>query len=159
MSGNETYFGHQKVEITKEHIPTWVEKIIDRFLDSRVIINCEKDPYLKRWYLRRKPNLAIFIHKFIRSDEDRALHDHPWDFIVIPIWRGYVEFNDEGSRRVWPIISSVRRSAEYRHRVELIKRKPAWSIFIRLKRRRMWGFWPENVFVDWQRWWSDQCED
>lgn len=123
-----------------------IEKILNRLLKKKVIVNCDRDPYLHRWYLLRTKRMAIFIHKFVRSDEDRALHDHPWNFLVIPIWRGYVEHSDrvvicdceqgatycemcEGDgayrepvrRRVLPFIGTRYRDATYRHRVELLR--------------------------------------
>ncbi len=68
-----------------------VASILDRLLEKKVIENCERQPYLHRWYLLRTARVAVFVHKFVRSDEDRALHDHPWPFFVLPIWRGYRE--------------------------------------------------------------------
>jgi hypothetical protein len=136
-----------------------IERLLDRCFHSRIIINCEHQPYLHRWYLFRRQRFAIFLHKFVRSDEDRALHDHPWGFIVLPIWRGYIEHTDGGcQRRVWPLIGTRYRPATFRHRVELIDGQPAWSIFIRFKYLRSWGFWPGH-FVHWRKWWNDLCED
>lgn len=34
-----------------------------------------------------------------------------------------------------------------------------WSLFIRFKKRRLWGFWPKGGFIDWRKWWSDLCDD
>jgi len=132
--------------------------ILNILFDYTVINNCDRDPYLHRWYVIRNKRFALFIHKFVRSDEDRALHDYPWNFIVIPIWRGYNEFNLKGIKRVYPLLGTRYRKAEYRHRVELIDDKPAWSLFIRLRKRRVWGFWPIHGFVDNETWWKDLCE-
>ena len=156
---------------------TFIERILNRILDHKVIVNCERQPYLHRWYLFRTRRVACFIHKFIRSDEDRALHDHPWDFLVIPIWRGYIEHSDRPItppwfranpmhpdnrvaviRRIWPLISARFRRGEYRHRVELVGGRPAWSIFFRFSERRTWGFWPREGFTDWNKWWQEKCE-
>lgn len=160
-----------------------MKAILDRLFQHKVIVNCDRDPYLFRWYVFRTKRVALFIHKFIRSDEDRALHDHPWGFLVIPVWRGYIEHSqgacsicsssryEEGydcprwldsriprSRRVWPIIGTRLRSATYRHRVELIDGKPSWSIFFRFQEWRTWGFWLPEGFVAWNKWWQDKCE-
>lgn len=123
----------------------------------KVIHNCDGDPYLYRWYLLRTPWVALFLHRFVRSDEDRALHDHPWAFLVIPIWRGYVEHNDKGQRRVWPLLGIRFRRATYRHRVQLIHGRPAWSLFFRFREHRTWGFWPGGRFIDWRSWWTNNC--
>jgi hypothetical protein len=155
-------------------------RILNRILAHKVIVNCEREPYLHRWYLLRTKRVAIFIHRFIRSDEDRALHDHPWDFLVIPIWRGYIEhnerpcdcwhctcqnpsgprphFNRANQTRVLPFVHTRFRRGTYRHRVELIGGKPSWSIFVRFKEWRTWGFWLPTGFIQWNQWWKEKCE-
>lgn len=154
-----------------------IENILSRLFDLKAIVNCEHDTYLMRWYVIRTKWFGLFIHKFLRSDEDRALHDHPWNFIVIPIWRGYIEYSERISsfydlelghrltsrtpikRRVYPIISSRYRNRNFRHRVELINNKPAWSIFIRFEGKRVWGFWLNNKFISSAKWCKDnKCE-
>lgn len=143
-------------------------RVLDRLFDGKVVVNCERDPYLYRWFIVRWNWLGVFLHKFVRSDEDRALHDHPWSFLVVPLWRGYVEHSDVENpetgertptkRRVWPIIGTRLRPAEYRHRVELIDGRPSWSLFFRFRKRRLWGFWPSEGFTAWNRWWQEKCE-
>jgi hypothetical protein len=136
-----------------------MERLLSRIFQKRVIVNCDHEPYLYRWYGLKTPWFHVLIHKFVRSDEDRALHDHPWNFLVIPLWRGYREHNQKGVRNVLPLLGTRFRRAEYQHRVELRNEKPAWSLFISFRRRRVWGFWPERGFVAWNKWWQDnKCE-
>lgn len=156
-----------------------LEHLLDRIFEKRVIVNCDHDPYLHRWYVLRTKRVGLFIHKFVRSDEDRALHDHPWSFLVIPLWGGYIEHSDREPnaderlsylrhgtslervpvrRRVRPIISARYRDVTYRHRVELIESRPSWSLFFRFTKVREWGFWPKEGFVLWNKWWQDKCE-
>jgi hypothetical protein len=67
-------------------------------------------PYMLRWWLfgtskekddngepkpRRPFGLSFYLHIFLRSDDDRALHDHPWDFWSILLVNGYREHRDE----------------------------------------------------------------
>lgn len=159
---------------------TTMERILNRLFKKREIVNCDRDVYLHRWYVLRTFWITIFIHKFVRSDEDRALHDHPWNFLVIPVWRGYIEHSKkrcdcwrcncsnpscpslhpwhESETRVYPIISTRYRKAEYRHRVELVQGKPSWSIFIHFRKRRDWGFWMPEGWIQWAKFWQDKCE-
>ncbi len=171
---------------------TFMERLLNRLFEKKEIQNCAHDIYLHRWYIFRSDGLAMFIHKFVRSDEDRFLHDHPWNFLVIPLWGGYIEHSDRRlsnneacdemfgwatspesfaelqfrlsrriaiKKRIWPIISSRYRDTKYRHRVELIKERPSWSIFFRFKKTREWGFWPKTGFILWNKWWQDsKCE-
>jgi hypothetical protein len=107
-----------------------MENLLNKLFKKKVIVNCERDPYLHRWYLLKTPWVGIFIHKFVRGDDERALHDHPWPFLVIPLWRGYWEHSEKSPtdagcvvanlRRVYPIIGTRIRPATFRHRVELL---------------------------------------
>lgn len=46
-----------------------------------MIIGPENEEYLHRWYvIPRNREENIYLHKFLRSDDDRALHDHPWSW-------------------------------------------------------------------------------
>jgi hypothetical protein len=154
-----------------------IERILDHLFKHRTIVNCDRDAYLFRWYVFKTKRITLFIHKFIRSDEDRALHDHPWSFLVIPIWQGYIEHSDlpcgcfmcrnhptmppyrmTVKRRVWPILGSRFRHGTYRHRVELIEDKPAWSLFFHFTEFRDWGFHMPDGFVQWAKFWRDKCE-
>ena len=131
------------------------EKILNKLFHRRDIRSCEMEIYLKRWYIFKSKRLTLFVHKFEKSDEDMALHDHPWAFFVIPIWRGYYEYNLKGKSRSYPIISMRYRNRDYRHRVVLIDRKPSWSLFFHGVKSGLWGFWPGGKFVNNNQWWID----
>ncbi len=151
-----------------------IEKILNTFFNRRDIVNCDGDVYLKRWYVIRTKFFGLFVHKFGRSDEDRAgVHSHPWNFIVIPLWRGYIEHYNlheslehagvphigEGSRRIRPILGTRFRHHYFRHRVELIGEKSAWSIFIRFEKKHNWGFWPKmQKMLPWNMFYKEYCE-
>lgn len=52
----------------------------------------EDRPYLKRWWIiPRNGVFNIYLHQILRSDDDRALHDHPWWNASIILKGGYVE--------------------------------------------------------------------
>jgi hypothetical protein len=134
------------------------EKLLDRMFDHKTIVSCDRKPYLKRWYLLRRKSFAFFLHRFHRSDEDRALHDHPWCFVTFILWRGYLEHTPrQNVSRKWPLMICFRR-AEHQHRVELVDGKPAWTLILRFKEKRMWGFWTKNGFEPWNKWWQNNCE-
>lgn len=158
--------------------PALLVRLLDWLLPHKNIVNCARQLYLRRWYLFRCRWFAIFLHNFVRSDEDRALRDHPWPFLVIPIWRGYREHNDRpcgcwicsnypirlpNVSRVLPFLGTRFRRATYRHRVELLtddggNELPAWSLFVRFKEYRMWGFWMPEGFIAWNVFWREKCE-
>lgn len=111
-------------------------------------------PYMLRWFLiPRNGWLNVYLHKFLRDDDDRALHDHPWTFLSIMIRGRYFEHTEAGTvERRAP--SAALRHAEHRHRVELPKTLrgdpvPCWTIVITGRKWRTWGFWCPRGFVPW----------
>jgi hypothetical protein len=51
--------------------------------------------YMHRWWLVKaaddKSTRAVRVHRILRSDHDRALHDHPWENCSIILRGGYWE--------------------------------------------------------------------
>lgn len=94
------------------------------------------DPYLLRWYLiPRNPFFNIYLHKFLRDDDDRAMHDHPWHSLSIVLKGKYIEHINEVKTRkgkrlgVW-LEYTIRtrvsgnivfRKATHKHRIELYR--------------------------------------
>lgn len=121
---------------------------------GKFFIGGAERPYMIRWFLiPRNRWLNIYLHKFCRDDDDRALHDHPWWFVSLMIRGRYVEHTESGSKtRNAPSIAF--RRAEHRHRVELLKNRhgdpiPCWTIVVTGRRSRVWGFWCPRGFVPW----------
>ena len=51
-----------------------------------VVIGGWQRPYLLRWWLvPRNRFFNVYLHQFCRSDDDRALHDHPWPSVSIAL--------------------------------------------------------------------------
>lgn len=137
-----------------------------RLFEPHFIIGAPESPYLLRWYLVPKNRFFnVYLHKFCRDDDDRALHDHPWWFISFLIWGRYDEvISDDGTKAIYRDAPSVAfRAATHRHRVVLPRvldvdesgkwfeyRRPAWTIVITGSRVREWGFWCPKGFVPWQ---------
>jgi hypothetical protein len=104
--------------------------------------------YLRRWYLvPRNRFLNVYLHEFLRSDDDRALHDHPWASVSLSLIGRYYDVTEAGRRLVLPG-EVVYRRAKHTHRVELVKNefaiqpyeRPAWTLFITGPKVREWGF-------------------
>ncbi|RAV52329.1 hypothetical protein DIU36_24655 [Mucilaginibacter rubeus] len=133
-----------------------------KLIKKKIIYGCEArgdydSPYLTRWEFLSSSKFAVYLHKFHRSDDNSSLHDHPWNFITIPIWRGYNDCTYNGAiggdglplfnrQRMYPLIPYYRK-ASHVHFVELINAKPAWTLIIRFKYIRWWGFWNKGVFT------------
>jgi len=140
----------------------------------------EAGPMLIRYFLFRSKYLGIYLHHFLRSDNDRHVHDHPWTFITFLIGGGYWEHIPKNHEAGWcgcgawhlrrnddllPYIARIRRHrfsilyrpATWRHWVEIDK--PAWTLVFRFRRERDWGFITEKGWVDhatYDREWCDE---
>lgn len=114
-----------------------------------LIIGGEDDPYLLRWWvIPRNPVFNIYLHCFKRSDDDRALHDHPWPFnISIILKNQYTEHTDRGAflRRAGQIKIRFGRA---KHRVELTH-GDCWTLFITGPRLWEWGFYCPQGWRPW----------
>ena len=56
------------------------------------IIGQSNNPYMQRWWIiPRNRFFNIYLHKIIRSDDDRALHCHPFDSLSILLYNKYIE--------------------------------------------------------------------
>lgn len=89
-----------------------MKKIVIKGCDGRGDRNT---PYLTRWYLIQWKYLHIYLHKFHRDDSDE-LHDHPWHFISLVLWNGYIEETFRKPPKLRPatyITSTVVDKAKY----------------------------------------------
>jgi hypothetical protein len=122
--------------------------------EPHFVIGHGDDPYMLRWYIiPRNRWLNIYLHKFLRDDDDRALHDHPWWFVSLMLEGCYVEKTDEGYEHR-TAGSIAYRPAVHRHRVILERRengeiKPCWTLIVTGRKSRTWGFWCPKGFVPW----------
>ena len=121
------------------------------WLTSRLpcrIIDEDGRPYLERYYLGTVLGWRFYLHRFVGSDPDRALHDHPWTrafSIILSGW--YWEETRSGTRKVrW--FNAL--TGDTFHRVVLpqtysIKRgfsdSWCWTLFFhRTGHQKDWGF-------------------
>lgn len=118
--------------------------------------------YLYRWWLiPRNRVFNIYLHHFLRDDDDRALHDHPWHWLSFLLHGSYIEHTIAAGgihRRQLREPGSIKVSGPRRaHRIELLTDAPfegkrdCWTIFITGPRLRRWGFHCKKGWVDFAR--------
>jgi hypothetical protein len=106
--------------------------------------------YMTRWCLfcrRYGEGRKLFLHKIVRPDAD-AMHNHPWPFWALILWRGYVEVTPAGASRKWPGML-LRRPPAWRHRV-IPCGGPSWSLVWAGKKVQSWGFFCAEGFRPWR---------
>lgn len=129
-----------------EDIAAWARSRMQRHPDFVI-----GDPaYLRRWWIvPRNEFQNVYLHEILRDDDDRALHDHPWENVSFVLAGGYREITPEGTFVRGPG-DLIRRKAEDSHRLELIDGAPCISLFFTGAKVRDWGFHCPNGWVHWQ---------
>jgi hypothetical protein len=135
-----------------------MRRFLERFARWREPDFVIGDNYLVRWWIiPRNRWFNIYLHNIRRSDDDRALHDHPWWNCSIVLAGCYDEVTPRGTFRRHAG-SFVFRRATAQHRLEMPvtngETGNTWTLFITGPRVREWGFWCPQGFVHW-KWFTD----
>jgi hypothetical protein len=123
---------------------------------KRQLIGTEDNKYLDRIYIIQTPWFGIMFHKIYRPDNQRDLHDHPWNFLSLILHGSYKEQTLDGIKHCkWFNL----KKAEDRHAVCEVNKKPVWTLVFTGKRQRVWGFWVDKGtrFVPWTQY--DKLDD
>lgn len=119
--------------------------------DPDWVIGGHENPYLERWWvIPRNKWFNIYLHVFRRSDDDRALHDHPWVNMSILIDGIYDEIVTGDYPRMRVDGDVVLRGACAQHRIELIDNDPVTTFFITGPKVREWGFQCPRGWRHWE---------
>jgi hypothetical protein len=142
-----------------------------------MVIGDPKDPYLRRWWvIPRNRWCNVYLHQILRSDDDRALHDHPWPNVSIVVKGRYEEITIESGYGRWlraeleslgkdpktswgwstvtkvrKALSVVFRRATTPHRLVVRPGESAWTLFITGPRVRDWGFHFPQAWVPFRK--------
>lgn len=120
-------------------------------LPAREIKGDQGQPYLERYSLCGLFGWRCYIHRFLASDPDRGLHDHPWGrSCSLILSGGYREARfGKRSRRFGrrPVIVrrlirgqiNIIRGDDF-HRILLDDGAEAWTLFLHGPRIKGWGF-------------------
>lgn len=131
-----------------------------------IIFGEDDQPYMLRWWvIPRNKYFNIYLHKVI-GDDDRAMHDHPWNSLglilegtyleIIPIYqpigRKMVDKSfggDKLSQGRWKY-----RDTDFAHYLLKYDEEPVWTLFFTGPKKRDWGFYhPESLnWVDHVTW-------
>jgi hypothetical protein len=111
--------------------------------------------YLRRWSLWLPGGWSVKLHKIVKADDDRCQHDHPWNFLRIILWGGYVE--ERGSEtfilkpwRPWAPWRIYPVRGNFKHRIDHLLCNESWSLVFCGPRYRQWGFFTKAGWVMWR---------
>lgn len=135
---------------TLPELQTWARDLMQSREPDLII----GDNYLRRWWVMPRNEWSnLYLHEINRSDDDRAMHDHPWRSKSVVISGGYFEHTPAGT--FWRAAGDVvEREPEALHRLEVVLGKPAITLFFTGPVVRDWGF---LTVCGWRTW--QECSD
>lgn len=134
---------------TPAELGEWAETYMSQ-RPADFVIGPSANPYLRRWWLiPRNARCNVYLHEILRSDDDRALHDHPWNNISLLLSGSYIEHTPEGvfKRQAGDVVA---RAATDSHRLEIPEGGRAVSLFMTGPKVREWGFHCPRGWVHWR---------
>ena len=111
---------------------------------------CQTGVYLRRWRFET-PWGSVRLHHWLKSDDDRALHDHPWDFWTYILKGSYTDISSPWEGFDTRVSQTVQRwhwyyrPARHRHYVE-VPPTGCWTLVLTGPIVRRWGFWVKGRF-------------
>jgi hypothetical protein len=105
-------------------------------------------PLMVRYHLTPATRVGqIVLHVFQRPDQDRHLHDHPFHFLSLCLWGGYIEeVTADPGRPDQPRMRPHRPGrlrfihARLTHRVVYLMKRTSVTLVWRSPQVRNWGF-------------------
>lgn len=88
------------------------------------------------------------LHHILRADNDRHLHNHPWDAISVIMKGWYKERLEDGSLIVRKEGDVNVINHDCFHRIEEVSEGGVWTFFTTFGYQHPWGFNTEEGFVD-----------
>lgn len=118
------------------------------------LISIEGQPYLERYFIGQWMGITVYLHRFVRDDDERSLHNHPWRHALSLVLCGsYTETQAVSATHahictckenlVWLHKETVRwfnyiRRDDF-HQITGV-RPETWTLFLHTRWRFRWGF-------------------
>lgn len=107
----------------------------------------ENGDYLHRYFVIRTPWISVYLHRFLRSDADKELHNHMWSGLSLILSGAYREEKLCTTVAHAEVVTTLHKAGRFNHigkddfhRVDLLSPE-VWTLFIVGKKQRDdWGF-------------------
>ena len=102
---------------------------------------------LRRWRIVQTPLFGVYLHRHIRPDWFRDMHDHPYSFVTWVLRGAYRENRIAAKPLTWRQWSVHYMRAEWPHSILELTEVPTWTLMFVGRRRRDWGFVTDDGWV------------
>ncbi len=107
--------------------------------------------HFRRWRFFSSPWFRIYLHKICRSDLDKHLHTHPWNFISLilnggytqKLWGDYTQIEYQTVKR----FDTVKMGRYDGHHITLTK-CPTWTLVFAYGKYKEWGYLTKRGFIN-----------
>lgn len=155
--------------LARPAVVDWLIKRAQRTPYFHITSDDGADVYMYRWWLfnpyphgsdgaRRRWGdwlPSIRIHRIMREDRDRHLHDHPWNARTFILRGWYIE---ERPHLFWRTCFITRTAGDTAalgfgqyHRINEVSEGGVWTLFVTGRKRGTWGFLVDGVKVPWRK--------
>jgi hypothetical protein len=102
--------------------------------------------HFRRWEILKTPWFSIWIHGIYAPDEDKHLHNHPWDFKSIVLKGNYIEETENGYIIQHPGKYNSRNGEDF-HKIKQLISESVYTLFISTPVKRDWGYKVDGAFI------------
>lgn len=127
----------------------------------REVVQRDGVDYLWRWHITSdRQGAGVYLHYFLKGDNDPDPHNHPWRFSTYVIAGGYIDEvwkkNEDGTASFSHYEDCVpgkayEREPDHIHRVMIPEGKTAWTLVFRGTRTKEWGFFTKDGLIPWRK--------
>ena len=104
--------------------------------------------HFRRWRLFESSWFRFYVHEIAQTDQDKHLHNHPWNFASFVVKGGYVELLEgKLANAVHRFQWNAHKAHEYHKVIYLHSDTPTVSLFFAYGRTRPWGYLTREGFI------------
>ena len=149
--------------VSRRPVASWLIRRAQRTPYLHIYSPDGSEVYMYRWWLFNPYDnetrqakypwcpVSIRVHRIMTPDNDRHLHDHPWNARTV-ILKGWYTEHRQGSPTTHarlPGDTAPLQFGEY-HQIRYVMDGGATTLFITGKYRGTWGFLVDGVKVPWR---------
>jgi hypothetical protein len=102
--------------------------------------------HFRRWQILKTRWFSIWIHCIYAPDEDKHLHNHPWDFKSMVIKGSYLEETENGN--IFQKFGKFNsRNGDDFHKILKLNTEKVYSLFFVTPPKREWGYKVDGKFI------------